>query len=79
MSSSLEIIYYPRGFSKGKKGKQKIMPSITIGKGEPVSAIMHAIRVLRIENPEFWVEMDDAFVKYALKAELADIARRIMR
>ena len=77
MSDSLEIVYYGKGFSKGKNGGQKALTGITIGRGSPVPAILSALSMLTSSNPEFWKEMDSAFLHFALSQEVEKFKRNI--
>ena len=77
MSDSLEIVYYGRGFTKGKNGGQKTMTGITIGRGEPVRAMLSAMAMLKVSEPGFWKEMDDAFMKLAFKHEVDNFAKKL--
>jgi len=76
MSESLEIIYFGKGFSKGKNGGQKPMTGMTIGRGAPVPALMSALSMLRASSETFAEEIDEAYLKWTVHNEVENFKRK---
>ena len=73
MSSSLEVLYYGKGFSKGKNGNQKPLSSITIAKGEPVKSWLHTMSALKAMG----YDVDSALLKHLFKSEWENLKEKI--
>ena len=65
MSSSIEIVYYGKGFTKGKNGAQKAMTGITIGRGPPEKAMFSAWEALKAMGHD----IDEAHLKWVFQKE----------
>jgi len=74
VSDSLEIIYYGKGFSKGKNGGQKMLSGITIGRGPPAKAMFSAWDALKAMGS---VDMDEAHLKWLFRKEWEKIKRNL--
>lgn len=73
MSSSLEVTYYGKGFSKGKNGEQKTMSGVTIARGKPVESWLKTMTMLR----SMGYPVDDELLKYIMKEEWARLKEKI--
>ena len=73
MSESLEIVYYGKGFSKGKNGGQKPLTGVTIGRGEPIRAWLSAASALK----GMGFRVDEAILNWTLTEEWENFKRKL--
>ena len=73
MSSSLEVLYYGKGFSKGKNGNQKPMSGISIARGKPVDSWLKTMGALR----SMGYDVDNALLKHLFKEEWVKFKERV--